>query len=81
MKIVCNSSVLITLDDVNILYVLKSVFREVFIPEAVRKEVFGRGKLPSFIKCMEISEPISLRVLESNLGEGESEAICLIMKK
>ena len=77
MKIVCNSSVLITLDDVNILHVLKSLFREVIIPEAVRKEVFARRKLSSFIKCIEISEPISIKVLESNLGEGESDAICL----
>lgn len=77
MKIVCNSSVLITLDHINILPVLKSLFKQVIIPKAVRKEVFGRRKLPSYIKCIEISEPIGLRVLESNLGTGESEAICL----
>ena len=77
MKIVCNSSVLITLNKVGILHVLKDLFKEILIPKAVRKEVFGRRKLPPFVKCIEISEPIALKVLESNLEAGESEAICL----
>jgi predicted nucleic acid-binding protein len=77
VNIVCNSSVLITLDNVGILPVLKALFKEVFIPKAVRKEVFGRKKLPAFVKCIEIAEPIALKVLESNLEAGEGEAICL----
>jgi hypothetical protein len=77
VKIVCNSSVLITLDKVEILHILKGLFKEVLIPKAVKKEVFGRRKLPGFVKCIEISEPIALKVLESNLEAGESEAICL----
>ena len=77
MKIVCDSIVLITLADVDILHVLKSLFREVSIPKAVKKEVFGRRKPSSFIKCVKISEPIRLKVLKSNLGAGESEAVCL----
>lgn len=77
MKIVCNSSVLITLDNVGILHILKDLFGEILIPKAVRREVFGRRRLPAFVKCIEISEPIALKVLESNLEAGESEAICL----
>lgn len=77
MKIVCNSSVLITLDNANILHVLKDLFKEVLIPKAVRKEVFGRRRPPVFVKCIEISEPIVLKVLESDLDAGEGEAICL----
>ena len=77
MKIVCNSSVLITLDNVGILHILKNLFGEILIPRAVRREVFGRRRLPAFVKCIEISEPIALKVLESNLEAGESEAICL----
>ena len=77
MKIVCNSSVLIILDKVGALHILKDLFRELLIPMAVRKEVFGRRKLPAFVKCIEISEPIALKILESNLKAGESEAICL----
>ena len=50
---------------------------KILIPRAVKKEVFGRRKIPDFVKCIEISEPIALRVLESNLETGESEAICL----
>ncbi len=77
MKIVCNSSVLITLDNAGVLHVLKDLFKEILVPKAVKKEVFGRRKLPGFVKCIEISEPIALKVLESNLEAGESEAICL----
>ena len=77
MKIVSNSSVLITLDKVSLLHILKDLFKEILIPEAVRGEVFGRKKLPSFIKCIELSETIARKMLESNLGTGESEAICL----
>ncbi|MCK4822355.1 hypothetical protein KA005_41715 [bacterium] len=76
MKIVCNSSVLIALDNASILHVLKDLFKEVLIPKAVRKEVFGRRKLPAFIKCIEISEPIVLKVLESDLDAGERKIPC-----
>jgi predicted nucleic acid-binding protein len=77
VKIVCNSSVLIALDNAGILHVLKALFKEILVPKSVRKEVFGRKKLPAFVKCIEISEPITLKVLESNLEAGEGEAICL----
>ena len=68
---------MITLDKVGTLHILKDLFKEILIPKAVKKEVFGRKKLPGFVKCIEISEPIALKVLESNLEAGESEAICL----
>ena len=68
---------MITLDKVGTLHILKDLFKEILIPKAVKKEVFGRRKLPGFVKCIEISEPIALKVLESNLEAGESEAICL----
>jgi len=77
VKIVCNSSVLITLYNAGVLHVLKDFFKEILVPKAVRKEVFGRRRLPAFVKCVEISEAIALKVLESNLEAGESEAICL----
>ena len=77
MKIVCNSSVLIALDNAGILHILKELFKEILIPKAVRKEVFERRKLPAFVKCVEISGPIALKVLKSNLEAGEGEAICL----
>jgi hypothetical protein len=77
VKIVCNSSILIALDSIGYLNILKDLFKEILIPKAVRKEVFGKRKLPTFIKCIEISESIALKVLEGNLEVGESEAICL----
>jgi len=77
VKIVCNSSVLIARDNAGVLHVLKDLFKKILVPKAVRKEVFGRRKLPAFVKCVEISETIALKVLESNLEAGEGEAICL----
>jgi len=77
VKIVCNSSVLIALDEASNLHILRDLYKEIIIPKAVKKEVFGRKKIPGFVKCVEISEPIALKVLESNLEAGESEAICL----
>ena len=56
---------------------MKDLFKEILIPKGVRKEVFGRRKLPAFVKCIEISEAVALKVLESNLEAGEGEAICL----
>jgi predicted nucleic acid-binding protein len=49
VKIVCNSSVLITLDKVGILHILEDLFGEILIPKAVRKEVFGRRRFPAFV--------------------------------
>ena len=77
MKIICDSSVLIALDEVGSLHILKDLYKEILIPKAVKNEVFGRRDLPNFVKCIEIKEPIAFKVLESNLQAGESEAICL----
>jgi predicted nucleic acid-binding protein len=66
VKIACNSSILIAFDSIGYLNILKDLFKEILIPKAVRKEVFGKRKLPTFIKCIEISEPIALKVLEGN---------------
>lgn len=77
MKIVCNSSVLIALENANSLSILKDLYREVIIPPSVKLEVFGRKQPPSWIKCVELSQPLAAKVLRSNLEAGESEAICL----
>ena len=74
MKIVCDSSALIALDNAGRITILNELFKEIIIPKAVRKEVFGRRRLPAFVKCVAISEQIALKVLESNLEAGESEA-------
>ena len=77
MKVVCNSSVLIALDNANSLSILKDLYREVIIPLAVKQEVYGRKQPPPWIKCMELSQPLASKILGSNLETGESEAICL----
>jgi predicted nucleic acid-binding protein len=55
---------LIALDNAGSLHILKDLFGKILIPTAVKKEVFGRRRLPTFIKCIGISEPIALKVLE-----------------
>ena len=77
MKIVCNSSVLITLVNTDNVHILDNLFKEILIPEAVRKEVFGIQKLPAFVRCVKINDLFALGLLQSNLDAGESEAICL----
>ena len=77
MKIVCNSSVLITLVNTDSVHILDNLFKEILIPEAVRKEVFGIQKLPAFVRCVKINDLFALGLLQSNLDAGESEAICL----
>lgn len=77
MKIVSDSSALITFENIGLLSLLKDIYREVLIPPAVKKEVFKKDILPDFIKCVDLSQPLALKVLESNLEPGESEAICL----
>lgn len=77
MKIVCNSSVLIVLEKVDVLSILRELFKDIFIPLAVKREVFREEEPPAWIKCQEISQPLASKVLEGSLEAGEREAICL----
>ncbi len=77
MIIVCDSSVLIALQNIGKLYLLEKLFGGVVVPKAVKEEVFGKENPPGWIQTKELSQPLASLVLGGDLEAGESEAICL----
>ncbi|MBI5192401.1 MAG: DUF3368 domain-containing protein [Nitrospirae bacterium] len=78
--IVSNSSCLIILDKLGKLALLEKLYTTISIPLAVMNEVFKNKSVPNWIKVVEIKQPIAPRILEKNLGIGESEAIGLSLE-
>ncbi len=77
MKVISNSSSLIALSEIGKLNLLSKIFGEVIIPNAVEKEVYREKLPPKWIKVSSVTQQLASRILESGLGPGESEAICL----
>jgi len=86
MKVVVDSSVLISLSAINQLELLRKRFSEVTIPQAVQEEVVieGKGqpgsqevKSSNWIRGQEVKDRSFVRLLEVELDRGESEAIAL----
>ena len=89
MKVVSNASPLIALSLIGKLHLLKELWREIIIPEAVYKEVViqGKGKPGAslienaienkWIKIFQVEEKSQVRILMSILDYGEAEAIVL----
>jgi predicted nucleic acid-binding protein len=79
MAIVVDTSCLIILSKIEKLQILKELFHEVMIPDAVSRE-FG-GELPSFIHIhpAPVDKDFS-RFASAFLDSGESEAIALAIK-
>jgi len=86
MKVVVDSSVLISLSAINQLELLRKRFSEVTIPQAVQEEVVieGKGqpgsqevKSSNWIRVQEVKDRSFVRLLEVELDRGESEAIAL----
>lgn len=75
MKVVSNSSPIIALTNIEELQLLNFLFKEIFIPEFVYKEV-GIRLHDSFI-VSRIKDINLLNHLNSFLGRGEAEAIVL----
>ena len=74
--IAADTSVLISLEKINLLQILCKIYKEIVLPEAVINE-FGNINLECHsIKKVEGSL-VNLLVKELNLGKGESEAIAL----
>lgn len=89
MKIVSNSSILISLSSINRLYLLKEKFDEIYIPEAVWEEVveMGKGETGSkevrsadWIIKEKVTDENLVSALNENLDLGESEAISLAIQ-
>ncbi len=86
MTVVCNSTVLIALSRIGKLHILKEVFNEVIVPDAVYDEVVSGGKgkpgaqdveKAAWIKKKSIKDALAAKVLKTDMGEGEAEAIIL----
>lgn len=86
MKVVCNSTPLISLSSIKKLYLLKDLFGEITIPEKVFDEVVVAGsekygssdvKECSWIKVSKTSDNILKSYLMQTLDEGEAEVIVL----
>ncbi|MGA1825228.1 MAG: DUF3368 domain-containing protein [bacterium] len=81
MNISSNTSPLILLDKISLLPILKSIFVEINIPEAVNSEWLrpANYKIPEFIKTKTILSDYTslLKTLLSTLDQGEAEAITL----
>lgn len=78
--IVSNSSCLRVLDKLGKLEILERLYTGITIPKAVKDEVFKDKTVPSWIEVVKIKQPIAPRILEKNLGHGESEAIGLSLE-
>ncbi|HAS17965.1 MAG TPA: DUF3368 domain-containing protein [Nitrospiraceae bacterium] len=78
--IVSNSSCLIVLDKLGKLELLERLYTKITIPKAVKDEVFKGKSIPGWIGVVNIKQPIAPRILERNLGYGESEAISLSLE-
>jgi predicted nucleic acid-binding protein len=81
VTIVSNSSPLIALSDIRLLEVLQQLFGQVFIPDAVDREVFAvQGVVrarPAWIALRSVQDTARVAALISEVDPGEAEAIVL----
>jgi uncharacterized protein len=85
MKVISNSTPIISLSSINQVELLQKLFTEIIIPEAVYKEIkakksYGFEEIDlNFFKVMNIKGAQYLGLLEAELGFGEAE--CIILSK
>ena len=81
--IVSDSTTLIILSDLKRLDLLENLFKKVYIPSSVYKEVnvYGTFHLGDFIEIIEVSNSKLLESLKRLLDLGESEAIALAKER
>lgn len=90
MIVVSNSSPLISLARLGEIGILQRLYGEIWIPQAVWNEIVIEGegrpgaeevRQSNWIRCESISNVHLVRVLQRELGLGESEAIVLAVEK
>ncbi len=90
LKVVCNSSPLIHLARIGELELLRDLFEEVLVPEAVYRECVIEGRerddarkiqSASWIRIAGIKNIELKKALNISLDEGESEAIVLALQE
>jgi predicted nucleic acid-binding protein len=78
MIVVSDTSAITSLLQVGRVDLLVQVYHHVFIPNAVRDELFrSHPVLPGFLECREVSDIAHVQRLRSELDPGEAEAIVL----
>lgn len=86
MKVVCDSTVLIGLSKIGKIELLKEVYKEVYIPEAVFTEIVGKGKEKPGVKEVEdakwihkkaVKDKLTIEILAAEMGRGEAEVLVL----
>lgn len=77
---VANSSAFIIFERLKRLDLLRTLLGHVYIPPAVRQEVFGSKALPDWIEERPLTQPLAARIAAARLGAGEREAIALALE-
>lgn len=84
MKVVLDSSCIIGLSQIEKMNILKTLFSEIFVPEAVFTECMVKAsstederKFTEIIKIAEARDSLAVMTLQTDLGKGESECIVL----
>jgi len=86
LKVVCDSTVLIGLAKIGKIDLLKQIYREVFIPDAVFNEVVSKGKgrpgvkeisNTEWIKKESIKDKRTVEMFIAEIGQGEAEVLVL----
>ena len=84
--VVVNTSPIIYLSSINEIGLLKKLFNEVFIPDAVREEIVSGGKGnfgfreiqgENWIKVKKIENKLAKKYLLTDIDSGEAEVIVL----
>ncbi len=78
-EVISNTSCLIVLDNIDMLYILKELYGKISITEEVAGE-FGK-ELPEWIKVKRVSDRKSLKILSSIVDTGEASTIALSAEK
>lgn len=84
MKVILDSSCIIILSQIKKMNILKTLFSEVFVPEAVFTEFMIKAsgtederRFVEIIKTVKVKDSFAVMTLQTDLGKGESECIVL----
>ncbi len=84
MKVILDTSCIIILSQIKKMDILKMLFSEIFVPEAVFTEFMVKAsdtederKFAEIIKTAKVKDSVAVMTLQADLGKGESECIVL----
>lgn len=78
MIVISDTSVITSLLNIDYIHILKHLYKEVYIPTAVKEELLKEHiLLPDFINVLNVKDKEYVEKLLNELDRGESEAIVL----